>query len=428
MKKFLNVLNKGKLILIILSISAALIGFLIAFKVVKEKTMLSFNFRFNEEISFDYKEIISSDSIEKTKSIELSWYTGSTTKTYKDVVITDIDIKKNNDHYTLTVNKDAFIFNDSYKGATARGFLKHLVLVNLPSEVYNKYDEFTELKHNDKYDYDYEIKGITKLFDEDYYSNNSLNELGDIIEDSNNYKLKKELLFSSIGLAIGFFIGLITIIILGYAFEIKKIEFDNEALYKTPFHKRFFLDSIKVFKDMKSLITISIILAIVMIFKFIPIPSGFGSLGLTWGFLFLSIACMIYGPFPAFLIGALSDLIGFLIRPTGPFFPGYTLDAMLACFTYAMLLHKTHITFTRCLISRVIVGLIINSLLGSIWHACINSLTFDATISYILYIALPKNIAYLIPQSILMFIVLKAVVPALKATGHIESEVSVSIF
>lgn len=428
MKKILSILFKGKIILIVLSIVGALTGFLLAFQFCKDTAILRFRFRYVEDVSISTQDIISNEAIEKTKAIEYSWYTGSSTSTYKNVNISLIEIKELEGYYEIIVDKEAFIIDGAYKAATARGFMKHLVISNLDQSYYENYESRNQYLHNDKYNYDYTILGITEIFDNEFYENNSLNESGNLIEDTNNHKLKMEILFTSIGLISGLLISIITVLILGFKFEIKKIEYNNETIYKYPFHIKIFKSSINSLKNIRTYITIALLLSFVMLFKFIPIPSGFGSLGITFGFLFLSIACMIYGPIPALIIGALSDLIGFVIRPTGPFFPGYTLDAMLACFTYALCFYKTHITFTRCLIARTIVNLFVNTILGSIWNGIITGLSAKALGTYILITSLPKNIAYLLPQSIILFIVLKAVTPVLKAIGQIDEDVAVTIF
>ena len=49
---------------------------------------------------------------------------------------------------------------------------------------------------------------------------------------------------------------------------------------------------------------------------------------------------MMFGPVPGLIMGGAADLLGFVIKPTGPFFPGYTLDSMIAGFLYGMFFYK----------------------------------------------------------------------------------------
>lgn len=199
---------------------------------------------------------------------------------------------------------------------------------------------------------------------------------------------------------------------------------DNKEIYSTPFHISYWKKALKVFKNVKSLATISVLFALMIVCKFITLPSGFGTLGISFTYLIFSVISMIYGPICGIIIGALSDIIGELMFPsvTG-FFIGYTLSSMLAGFTYGIFFYKTKITFAKCLYARIIVNLFINVMLGTIWWSIIYNLSFDATITYLLTMALPKNIIYLFPQSILLFLVLKYVLKPLRAFNVVDNKI-----
>ncbi|MGM9969552.1 MAG: folate family ECF transporter S component [Anaeroplasma sp.] len=205
--------------------------------------------------------------------------------------------------------------------------------------------------------------------------------------------------------------------------EIKNI-YDNELVFRTPFHKKYWVSATQCFKKVSNLTIIAVLFAIMMACKAITLPSGFGALGISFTYLFFSIIACLYGPIAGLVIGFLSDTLGFFIFPNGQaFFLGYTLDAMLAGFTYGIAFYKTKITFAKCLYARIFVNLIVNAILGSIWWSIINSFTFDAFVTYTLVISFPKNLIYLLPQSILLFIVLKAVARPAAQFNLIEQSV-----
>ena len=80
----------------------------------------------------------------------------------------------------------------------------------------------------------------------------------------------------------------------------------------------------------------------------------------------------------------------------------------------------------KCLFSRMIVNFLVNTLLGTYWWWLIN----DKTISfkaYLLTAELPKNLVYLIPQSILMFILLKALSKPFKGMGILNEQIADNI-
>ena len=209
---------------------------------------------------------------------------------------------------------------------------------------------------------------------------------------------------------------------------------DNEKIFRTPFHKKYWTGQLRAFKNVKDLVILAMLFGLMLVCKLIPIPSGFGTLGISFTFLFFSIIGMVYGPMTGLIIGIFSDVLGFFIFPSGgAFFPGYTLDAMMAGFTYGICFYKTKVTFTKCLLARLVVNLIINVIFGSLWYMFVyvyinmSGATFEeyfnAYKTYLLLISLPKNLIYLLPQSILLFVVLKAMARPLSAFGLIDMKV-----
>lgn len=445
LKKFLHALKKGWIIILMLSIIGALTGLVIANRTYKNKfeenSYVILNFRYTDKAnleSFDYKTIISKANIERCKEIYRSLETGSFVSTYKYVEIKDSDISiiKNKDSYTIKANPDCFNVSkdgrtNEFNDSAAKGFLKHLTLLPFISDEEIKAHSEKEEKSGHQ---------VFEIFDNEFYKANSLTDSGKIIVEYSSpsaHKLNLANRFTHYliwisSFTIGLFI-LSIILLIVLSTKIDKIvvrDYDNINIYRTPFHLSFFNNSLKSFKDIKSLVIMAILLSMVMISKFIPIPSGFGELGLGFGFLFLAIACMLFGPYPSLLIGLLSDVIGYLIKPDGMFFIGYTLQSMVACFAYALLLHKTYVTYTRCFIARVIVNLLCNVIIGSLSWAFISKFNYDQTITYMLTISLPKNLLYLLPQSLLLFIVLKAILKPISAFNMTDERIAktVSLF
>lgn len=233
-------------------------------------------------------------------------------------------------------------------------------------------------------------------------------------------------------IALGF--GLLLVIIL-LLLESKKIEgnkafpFDNKNLFKTPFHREYWRKSKKELSTIKSITLLSVIFALIVVTKLIPIPSGFAQLKIGLTYLVLAVACMIYGPVVALLIGAGSDTLGFFLNPSVfGFIPFYTISTMVTCVIYSLFFYRTKITFTKVLFARMIVNFLINALAGSlIWSFTIREYTFEKWRQLFIYAYLPKNLAYLLPQTIVLFIFLKAISPTLSRHGLIDSDVSKNI-
>ncbi len=84
------------------------------------------------------------------------------------------------------------------------------------------------------------------------------------------------------------------------------------------------------------------------------------------GVSFIAPACaaMLYGAPAAVCVWTVSDLLGALLFPSGPFFPGFTLSAFLSGLLYGCLLHRKqdlpHI-LAAVLIQQVFVSLLLNT-------------------------------------------------------------------
>lgn len=431
-KKYLICIKKSWFLILLFFVIGSLLGLIIANFTYKDKyqevNLVEFNYKYTTEINFNINDVISENNITRCTEITKSFETGKKISTYQYVTIKDISIKDNGTYYTIYCNMDSFNVSQdyTYSNVAAKGFLKHLTLLPLITdeqiEVYNNDSTLTQNQ-------------VFSNFDLDYFNSTLDNgNLTIIYSNPDAVSLNKtnKIVYFTIWISSSALTFIVLALIFIYVFidklnlSIKK-EYDNEYIYRTPFHISFFKDSLKYFKDIKSLVLMATLLAIVMVCKFIPIPSGFSDLGLGFGYLFLALACMLFGPAPALVIGALSDLIGFVIKPDGAFFIGYTIQAMFACFAYSLCLHKSYVTFQRCLIARVLVNFIANVIIGSISRSIMFGLSFDATMTYILTISLPKNLVYLLPQSLLLFFVLKAMSYPLGHMDLIDSRISKNI-
>ena len=103
----------------------------------------------------------------------------------------------------------------------------------------------------------------------------------------------------------------------------------------------------------------------------------------------------------ALICGFCADIISFMLFPTGAFFFGYTLSAMLGAFIFGLFLWDTRITVVKLVFSRVMISGLINILLGSVWTTLLYSKGFWF---YVTKSAI-KNIA-LLPFEIFICIVL----------------------
>ena len=81
------------------------------------------------------------------------------------------------------------------------------------------------------------------------------------------------------------------------------------------------------------------------------------------------------------------DILKYLIKPTGAFFPGFTLIAMLAGLIYGSFYYKKELSFWRVLAAHITVALVCNVLLNT-W--CL-SILYGKAFAVLLPARLVKN-------------------------------------
>lgn len=389
-------LLKKKVTIILMIIVSLLFGFFISKITTYLNAYYTASFEIINDTSFDYEKLTTNAYLEMVKE---SGYNNKTkTNKYENINISKM--LKNND-FTITKQEE-----NHYEIKTA----------------YKYYDIFFITSSKS-------LGTRSKMFIKDSIINLVGEENVKFADPINIVKINKktnDYIYALYFLLIGFSVTIVVLTINYYKKEEKNItfEYDNENTYKSIFHKNYFKSSFKAIKSTKDLTIIGLLFGMMIVCKFIPLPSGFGDLGISFTYIFFAIISMIYGPVYGFLIGILSDTIGFIIRPSGFFFIGYTLQAALSGMIYGFCLYKTKVNYGKVLLSRILINMLMNVLLGSILYAIVFtnfkflSKDFNEFVkSYAIYFSLPKNLFYLLPQSILLYFVIKKVSPVL---NHFE--------
>ncbi len=88
---------------------------------------------------------------------------------------------------------------------------------------------------------------------------------------------------------------------------------------------------------------------------------------ISFSFLPVALGAMILGPLGGALVGGLGDLLGALIFPTGPYFPGYTFTAALSGAVFGLFLIRTPYRFRFTLIPVAFNQIFCSLLMNSLW-------------------------------------------------------------
>ncbi len=97
------------------------------------------------------------------------------------------------------------------------------------------------------------------------------------------------------------------------------------------------------------------------------------------GFTFLSVmmAAYLFGPVAGALVGGLGDAVGALLFPIGPYFPGFTLTAVLTGLCYGVFIGKKT-NFAKICICVLLTELIGSGLMNTFWISFLYGSEFSA--------------------------------------------------
>ena len=133
------------------------------------------------------------------------------------------------------------------------------------------------------------------------------------------------------------------------------------------FSRSQFTDSFRALKQTRTITTAGLLLAIQMVLSSYGVIEVTDSLKISLAHLASAPTAILFGPVVAGIQGALSDILGFMLKPTGPYFPGFTLTAALLGVIYGMLLYKTKRTTWQIILARVIVCVFVNIGLNTVF-------------------------------------------------------------
>ncbi|AMC00020.1 hypothetical protein AWM75_01460 [Aerococcus urinaehominis] len=91
----------------------------------------------------------------------------------------------------------------------------------------------------------------------------------------------------------------------------------------------------------------------------------------TWeiNFSFVTLAIMgaFYGPVYAGVAAGFADILGFMLSPSGFFFPGFTLNSILSAVIYGLLLFRHPYSLKRLVVAKIATTILVSLILTPLW-------------------------------------------------------------
>ena len=77
----------------------------------------------------------------------------------------------------------------------------------------------------------------------------------------------------------------------------------------------------------------------------------------------------------------MSDILGFIVKPTGPYFPGFTITAAAAGAIYGLFLYGKEISWQRVALAHFVRTVVVSFLLNLLWLSLLYGYGFWAVIT-----------------------------------------------
>ncbi len=138
-----------------------------------------------------------------------------------------------------------------------------------------------------------------------------------------------------------------------------------------------FRDSFHELKDVKALATTAMLLAIAVVLGFYTLQvTDFIKIG--FAFIADEMTGMMFGPVVGGLMGAAADIVKYLVRPMGAFFPGFTISGALSGVIYGVILYKKPLSIKRIALANGLVMIFVNICLNTYWLTLLYGQAFMA--------------------------------------------------
>lgn len=195
----------------------------------------------------------------------------------------------------------------------------------------------------------------------------------------------------------------------------------RDGLYAHPFSRAYWRDAAKEFRDIRMLIFAALMIALRVIFKAIKIPIG-PYLSINTAFLINAMGAMSFGPVVAVAAAAITDTLGYLLFPDGPYYILFIIPEIVGSLIFALMLYRTRVSVWRVLLSRFLVAVLVNLVIQTpifieyyrIFYPSMFYAVFDVP-------RVIKNLALFPFEALVLVLFLQKAMPPLERLGVMRS-------
>lgn len=192
----------------------------------------------------------------------------------------------------------------------------------------------------------------------------------------------------------------------------------NAKLFRSPFSREYWRAALGEFKNLRMLLFAALVVALRVALKSVSIPVA-ADLRIGIGFFVNALGSMVYGPVVAMAGAAVSDTLGALLFPTGPYFPLFILTEIAGSLVFALFLYRAKITALRVILSRFCIDLFVNIVLQTPVMMAYYQIMLGKSYKVFHLPRIIKNLVMFPVESVLLILFLHLVIPPLEKAGQL---------
>lgn len=198
---------------------------------------------------------------------------------------------------------------------------------------------------------------------------------------------------------------------------------NNRNVFRTPFSREYWKLALSEFKDLKMLLFAALMIAIRVLLKVVKIPVA-PSIEINTAFIANAFGAMIYGPAVAIAGAVVSDTLGCILFPSGPYFLPFVLTEIASSLVFALFLYRAEVSTTRITLSRFCICLFVNILMSEpifIWYYAD---VIHGKYEPFQLIRIIKNLVMFPIESVVLTILFRHLIPPFQRQGYLQTGVS----
>ena len=196
----------------------------------------------------------------------------------------------------------------------------------------------------------------------------------------------------------------------------------DRQFFRTPFSKQYWHQAAREVKNTRMLVFAAMMIAIRVALKPVGINIG-PTLRINTAFTANAIGAMVMGPVLSMLCAAVTDTLGCLLFPSGPYFFPFIFVEMAGSLVFSLFLYRTKLKPWKIILSRFCICFFVNIVFQTpimLWYYAV--MYTGKTYAVLDLPRIAKNLVAFPIESIVLMLLFRPILPALRQNGFVVDD------